>query len=501
MSTRAVSRAGWALTAALLCLTAASAQNSQTSESQAPDAQTPAPSLGDLARKTRAQHAAAEGQTNKAQDLVDSMQAEQEASENAPVGFKNYDAGDYRLLVPFPYTLEARDNGGPVLQGSRLGVTSTEVMAGATVPIPPYINDANLGSFVQQIASRYSASCSPMAANPSQPGSRKMFRCTINQGNLLGHQVNGSMEFIVASGGLIPIMCVSPIQPRACVPYVINGYQTCNYTNNYGYASPEEMARAKAQKQANDQEERNGLRLCDQIVYPSVQLKEDIVVHAAKIAEGKPAKATVRPVLQDTSVAAGAATISPADLARQTRAALAKPQAAPENPAGTSAARAGFQSFVLQYCQNPQQCAEAGVAIPEKAEVVSHVNGQHIFKAALDGEFVLLYAGPADVNAPYRSLTDADWIRMRDLANPKWAREKTDGVSTQEFNLDGRNGVMTRFRYQRDEKRWWVGERLLITLQNGLQGGQFLVGCTAPEEHFADAEKLCTTLVNSLRLP
>jgi len=33
------------------------------------------------------------------------------------------------------------------------------------------------------------------------------------------------------------------------------------------------------------------------------------------------------------------------------------------------------------------------------------------------------------------------------------------------------------------------------------QGSEFLVGCAAPEEHFADAEVLCTTLVHSLRLP
>jgi hypothetical protein len=32
-------------------------------------------------------------------------------------------------------------------------------------------------------------------------------------------------------------------------------------------------------------------------------------------------------------------------------------------------------------------------------------------------------------------------------------------------------------------------------------GAQFLLACTAPEEHFADAEVLCTTLVNSVRLP
>jgi len=161
-------------------------------------------------------------------------------------------------------------------------------------------------------------------------------------------------------------------------------------------------------------------------------------------------------------------------------------------------APAGFQSFVLQYCQNPQLCSEASVVIPEKSEVVSRTNGQHIFKAALDRESVMLYAGPADVNAPYRSLTDADFIRMRDLANSNgWSREKPESVSMQELTIEGRTALMTRFRYQRDQKRWWIGERVLI--EN--HGGQFLLGCTAPEEHFADAEVLCTTLVNSLRLP
>jgi hypothetical protein len=56
---------------------------------------------------------------------------------------------------------------------------------------------------------------------------------------------------------------------------------------------------------------------------------------------------------------------------------------------------------------------------------------------------------------------------------------------------------MTRFRYQRDQKKWWIGERVLIEMS---MGAQFLVGCTALEENFADAEALCTTLVNSLRL-
>ncbi len=138
------------------------------------------------------------------------------------------------------------------------------------------------------------------------------------------------------------------------------------------------------------------------------------------------------------------------------------------------------------------------MVIPEKAEVVSRVNGQYILKSMLNGGAVMLYAGPADVNSPYRSMTDPDYIRMRDLANSNgWTREKTDGVSTQELTIDGRQALMTRFRYQRDQKTWWVGERALIEMP----GAQFLVGCTAAEQYFADAEALCTTLVNSLRLP
>jgi hypothetical protein len=185
-------------------------------------------------------------------------------------------------------------------------------------------------------------------------------------------------------------------------------------------------------------------------------------------------------------------------LAREIRQAPhGKPQATLDNAEGNSAP-SGYQSFSLQYCVNPQQCSEASVIIPAKAEVVSRINGQHIFKAPLNGDLVMLYAGPADVNAPYRSLSDPDYIRVRDLANTNgWSREKPDGVSTQDLTIEGRRALMTRFRYQRDQKKWWIGERVLI--ENA--GAQFLLGCAAPEEHFADAEILCTTLVNSLRLP
>jgi hypothetical protein len=295
-------------------------------------------------------------------------------------------------------------------------------------------------------------------------------------------------------------MCVSPDDVhQPCVVYDAWGHNTCSDRDRRLYGWDHRKAQAAAD--ATYRDERTTAQVCDQIIYPSITLKEDIVVHPASISEEhtpRPAAKVRVTVAQENAQEAGQGP-SLAELARQTKQAPhGQAHATLDNAEGKSMAPAGFQSFVLQYCQNPQQCSEASIVIPEKAEVVSRTNGQHIFKAALDGEAVMLYAGPADVAAPYRSMTDPDYIRMRDLANSNgWSREKPDAVSTQDLTIQGRPALMTRFRFQRDQKRWWIGERVLI----GDQGTQFLLGCAAPEEHFADAEVLCTTLVNSLRLP
>jgi hypothetical protein len=541
----------------------------------AQDSEQPTPSFADMARQSRAQHEAAAGQPNQAQKLVDEMQSEQDAAQVAPTGFQNYNAGDYRLFVPFPNTLDELDGGGVALVGSNLGVTNTEVVLGTPVPIPPNLRDVDLTNLARQIAMRYSQTTS---CTPVKQGLHKIFHCDLTAANLQGRQVWGSMEIVVASNSLIPVLCVSPDDMKQCVTYnqFGYGYHTC-VTQSSSWA---QQQYANAVMQARYRDQTTTAQMCEQIIYPSIQLKEDIVVHPASIAETKPAEtkpAETKPeqtksaeieinpgaknsaqpasgevpgavqseVPQDSSVAAnGVQTASLADLARQSRQAPphGAPQAKLNRNEGGDTAPPGFQSFTLQYCLNPQQCAEASIVIPEKAEVISRANGQYIFKTTLNGNTVMLYAGPADVNAPYRNLTDVDYVRIRDLANPNgWSRDKTDAVSTQELTIDGEPALMTRFRYQRypqpDPKNWWIGERALIQLETRfiqirpvaaapiqygqgqyygqvqygqtqpvpqafttVQSGQFLLGCTAPEPHFADAEALCTTLVNSLRL-
>ena len=470
--------------------TLAGAQDSSSYPSE-----NPGDSLGDIARQTRAQHASAGEEKSTGTRELASGTHEQEAADNAPAGFKNYDAGDYRLYVPFPFSLEGREDGGAVLLGSRPGITNTEVMAGTAIPIPPNSSDNDLINIARQVASMRGASADCSAI---KEGVHKAFRCSWQTSpRLLGHEVWGSMEFVVASDRLIPVMCVSPNDVhQTCVVRDTYGRNTCS--GHEAQFSGGDQGKAQA-ADGSDRDERTTAQVCEEVIYPSIQLKEEVSAQAATISGSRASKVLAVAAVQDqTQGDSGSQGPSLAELARRTRqAAHAKPEASLNNSEGSSAL-AGFQSFVLQYCQNPRQCSEATVSIPEKAEVVSRTNGQHIFKTVLDGEPIFLYAGPADVNAPYRSLTDPDYIRMRDLANASGgSREKADGVSTQELTIEDRYALMTRFRYQRDEKRWWVGERVLV--QN--RSGEFLVGCTAPEEHFADAEALCTTLVNSLRLP
>ena len=457
------------------------------------DSEGPNP-LGDVARQTRADHASTSAEkSGKAQRLVDEMQQEQEAADDAPTGFKNYDAGEYRLLVPFPFTLEGRDDGGAVLMGSRLGITNTEVLAGTPVPIPPSLGENDLIRMANALASRNGSSGH---CNATMLSTHKVFRCAWSGGPyLLGRQVVGSMVVVAASTSLIPVMCVSPDEMQ-CLSYSKTGYQTCDNP----YPTWAEVQKTKAAISTRYRDELTTTQMCEQIIYPSIQLKEDIVVHPVSI-PGKPLtekKAIVTPVAnQDGSVGSTPKESPLAELARQTRqASRQKPQATLDNTEGNPAPP-GFQSFTLVYCPN-LPCSEASVIVPQKTEVVSRNNGQYIFKTELDAESTMLYAGPADVSAPYRGMSDPDYIRIRDLAKTNgWSREQVDGVSTQDLDIQGKPALMTRFRYKRDQKRWWVGERALI----GTGPTQFLLGCAAPEEHFADAEVLCTTLIDSLRLP
>src|SRR5208282_835093 len=178
-----------------------------------------------------------------------------------------------------------RDNGGAVLLGSRLGITNTEVVAGNPIPIPANIidnvSDSDLLNVVRQLAGLHGPQ--PYCA-ANKLGSRRAFRCAW-QGNpyLLGHVVWGSMVFIVGSNSLIPVMCVSPDDMHSCTIYDNQGHNTCSDRNRQMYGTDHRKVQAAVNAQVHD--EQTTFQMCDQVIYPSIQLKEDIVVHPATLSE------------------------------------------------------------------------------------------------------------------------------------------------------------------------------------------------------------------------
>src|SRR5256885_3637579 len=87
-------------------------------------------SLADAARQARAQKPAQpQGDVNHAQQVADELSEEQNSGD-APGGFKIYNAGDYKLAVPAPFTVDGRDEGGTVLSGPSVGSKHAIVLVG-----------------------------------------------------------------------------------------------------------------------------------------------------------------------------------------------------------------------------------------------------------------------------------------------------------------------------------------------------------------------------------
>src|SRR5580700_11049294 len=73
-------------------------------------------SLADAARQARAQRQdQPRAEESQAQQVVNQLVEDQDDTGNAPGGFKTYNAGDYKLWVPAPFTVEGHDTAGIVL--------------------------------------------------------------------------------------------------------------------------------------------------------------------------------------------------------------------------------------------------------------------------------------------------------------------------------------------------------------------------------------------------
>jgi hypothetical protein len=468
-------------------------------------AQDASPSLGDVARQSRSQKQQAGTAPSKAQELADQLQQEQEESENAPVGYKTYNAGDYRLWVPFPYEVEGRDQIGTVLAGSRLGVTTTQVMAGNPLAFPSNLDEATERNLFTQVARLYSQypSCAPIKL-----GERRAYRCGLQGAYLMGDVVSGTMVFVIGSGTVIPVMCVSP-QNQQCVSHDRFGYHTCDNKN----PTWSEVQKTNAEIQTRYQEQRTSAQVCDQVIYPSIRLREDFAPRsfsapsskgtdqpgAAKAASKLPASGGPQTIAK-SDAAAGAAP-SLADVVRQAKAAAAsqpKAKVTLDATDGGGLPPAGFKSDTFSYCDRRDFCWHAYVFLPASAVRLKEYAPEFVYEVPFDKERVLLFAGQAQLDAASRGSKDPTLALWREInaTEGTGALNNLQAATRDEATIAGMPGFLTHFEIKRNDTIW-VGIRANVVSR----GVELMVGCLAPKTRFGDADQDCSTLIDSLRLP
>ncbi|MFZ1160030.1 MAG: hypothetical protein WAO10_19755 [Candidatus Sulfotelmatobacter sp.] len=463
------------------------------------------PSLGDVARLSRSQRQQADTAPSKAQELADQLQQEQEESENAPVGYKTYNAGDYRLWVPFPYEVEGRDQIGTILAGSRVGVTNTEVMAGNPLAFPSNLDEGTERNLVTQVAGLYSQhpSCSPIKL-----GERRAYRCGLDKAYLMGSEVWGTMVFVISSGNVIPVMCVSPDDLHQCVGHDKFGYHTCGNKN----PTWDEVQKTQAAVQTRYQDERTTAQVCDQLIYPSIRLREDYAPRAlagsaksmdrpgaAKTA-GLPTASGAQTAANGDAAQSGAAP-SLADVVRQSKQASAnqpKAKLTLDATDGGGIPPAGFKEDTFSYCQRQNFCWHAYVFLPANAVRLKDYAPEFVYEVPFDKERVLLFAGQAQLDAASRGSKDPTLALWREInaTEGSAALANLQAATRDEATIAGMPGFLTHFEIKRNETVW-VGIRANVVSR----GVELMVGCLAPKMRFGDADQDCSTLIDSLRLP
>ncbi|HLW85933.1 MAG TPA: hypothetical protein VKR60_12020 [Candidatus Sulfotelmatobacter sp.] len=471
-------------------------------------------SLADAARQARAQKAdQPKAEPSKAQEVVNQLVEDQDDTGNAPAGFKTYNAGDYRLFVPAPYTVEGRDNSGIVLVNSAQGRARSLVLVGNPVVLPPGSGDDAFGDAASQIAHIYapSATCTPATV-----AGHKAYQCGLAGATLLGRKVGGNAVFVRGSRNMIPVFCVAPTDSRARDMY------------NNPHSNSRQKAYAKQVMEREDQDVRNTWQACDSVLQ-SVRLKEDggttatasvktdnaasatapaaPAQAAAGSASNAPAASSPATSSSQVATASAGGSASLAEIARRIHespapgaVAQAQPQRPPDNAPESDAAPEGFKTQSFRYCKaHSQQCWDALIFVPADAKLLSSGCKQYVFETKVNGETFLLLAGQSgSAGCEERAPNDPDPVRWHQLVDPESIRAPGTAatISNLQMTLAGKSAVITKLKFKKGLADW-MAKRADVE-SNGLQ---IVVGCMAPRDSFADGEAMCTTLIESLRLP
>lgn len=442
-------------------------------------------SLADAARQARTQKQAQPlPDGNRAQQVADQL-SEEQTSGDAPAGFKTYSTGEYKVAVPAPYTVDGRDEGGIVLSGPSVGSKRAVVLLGTPMVAAWGNNDAAFHDAAVQFAGLYlmSAKCTKTTV-----AEHDAYQCGLAGANLMGRRVSGNAMFVRVAGNIYPIFCTAPTDSRE------------RDILNSPHSSYQDKLYARANLDREEQDVRAVWQKCD-AVFQSLH----VISSAAKTAKSQPPAPTsaAAPAATGTEAAKASGPSSLADVARQLQqdpAQAAKIPAPPtaNPPAQTSTVPAGFKVHAFKYCSGLRQCWDASVLVPVDAQLVSSGCQQYAFEVKVQGSPFLLMTGAAGGNCDNGTTGASDPVRWHQLVDPenKRAPGTYTTIGSLQAKLDGRPAVITTIGFRKLMESW-MGRRAEVEAN----GVQLVVGCMAPKEHFADGEAVCSSLIDSLRLP
>jgi hypothetical protein len=443
-------------------------------------------SLADAARQARTQkQGTPQADVNRAQQVADQLSEDQNTGD-APGGFKTYNAGDYKVSVPAPYTVDGHDDGGVVLLGPTVGSKRAVVLLGTPMVAAWGNNDTAFHDAAVHFASLYltSAKCTKTTV-----ADHDGYQCGLAGANLLGRRISGNAMFVRVAGNIYPIFCAAPTDSRE------------RDILNDPHSSAQDKYYARVNLDREEQDVRSVWQKCDTVL----QSLHVIGSGAAKTAKSQP------PAPSSSAVppAAGAEAANPsapgslADVARQLQqdpAQTAKIPAPPTaNPSTqTTTVPAGFNVHAFKYCSGLRQCWDASVLVPVDAQLVSSDCQQYAFEVKVQGSPFLLMAGPAGGSCDNGTTGASDPVRWHQLVDPENKRAPGTYVtiSSWQAKLDGRPGVVTTIGFRKLLVDW-MGRRAEVEAN----GVPLVVGCMAQKEHFTDGEAICSALIESLRLP
>jgi hypothetical protein len=447
-----ISSFAWRWTIAISLFVIPTAISAQTSQGG---------SLADIARQVRAQKQGQASAGSNAQQVADELSDDQNHSDDAPGGFKTYNAGDYTLWVPAPYKVSGHDDAGVMLEGPSVGSKRPLLLVGTPLLLPPGASDQVFRDSATKFSHLYArnATCAKSAA-----GNRTAYKCSLAVADLNWLRVSGTGWFLRSANTVYPVLCAVPSE-----------------SNNRDYINNPRAASKDNASEAPDPAEQDvsAVRQKCETVFQSIRPKED-----------KPQPATVQlrapvatgsgPVVQSQQNAAQAE-VGPSSL---------------NTPA--SAVPAGYKIHRFQYCSGPQQCWDGSTFVPVEAQLVSSNCKQYVFESKVQGTTFLLMAGPAAGQCDGQGAGAADLVRWKQLADPenKRAPGTYNTVSTQTTKLNGKLATITTMHF-RNGLTDWMGKRAEIE-SNGVP---LVVGCLAPRDHFDDGYAICSTLIDALQLP